>query len=102
MRNITLKRTIIIFKTSALSNIKLFSTNVQLLYPLKTSEKRKLSDIFRGYRSETLFEDGLITSFPKELIEEIQKIRKTFTWNNATPKMKHETLLNKVVSKTST
>ena len=31
-----------------------FSTNVPLLYPLKTSENRKFSDIFRGYRSRTL------------------------------------------------
>ena len=36
-----------------------FSTNVPLLYPLKTSENRRLFDVFRGYRSETLVENGL-------------------------------------------
>ena len=36
-----------------------FSTNVPLLYPLKTSENRRFSDAFRGYRSETSIENGL-------------------------------------------
>ena len=36
----------------------------------------------------------LITSFSKQLIEEIQKIQKAFIWNNLTPKIKHETLCN--------
>ena len=27
--------------------------------PLKTSENRRISDVFRGYRSETLVENGL-------------------------------------------
>ena len=31
-----------------------FSNNVSLLYPLKTSENRRLSDVLRGYRSGTL------------------------------------------------
>ena len=37
-----------------------FSTNVPLLYSLKTSENGRLSDVFRGYRSGTLVENGLI------------------------------------------
>ena len=46
------------FYTSALLNP--FSTNVPLLYPLKTSENlRWFSDVFRGYRSWTLTENGL-------------------------------------------
>ena len=36
--------------------INLFSTNVPLLYPLKTL------DVFRGYRSESLVENGLKTN----------------------------------------
>ena len=36
----------------------------------------------------------LIISFSKQLIEEIQRIKKAFTWNNLTPKIKHETLCN--------
>ena len=35
-----------------------------------------------------------ITSFSKQLIEEIQRIQKPFIWNNLTPKIKHETLCN--------
>ena len=40
----------------------LFSTNIRLVYPLKTSENRKFSDVFREYRSGTLVENGLKTS----------------------------------------
>ena len=36
-----------------------FSTNIPLLYLLKTSENWRFSDIFRGYRSESLVENGL-------------------------------------------
>ena len=36
----------------------------------------------------------LITSFSKQLIEEIQRIQKAFIWNNWTSKMNHETLYN--------
>ena len=36
-----------------------FSTNVPLLYPLKTSENQRFSDVFRGYRSGTLIENEL-------------------------------------------
>ena len=36
-----------------------FSTNVPLLYTLKTSENRMFSDIFRRYRSGTLVGKGL-------------------------------------------
>ena len=36
-----------------------FSTNVPLLTPLKTSENFSFSDVFRGYRSGTFFENGL-------------------------------------------
>ena len=43
---------------SVLQLIKPFSTNVPLLYPLKTSENLCFSDVFRGYRSGTLVENG--------------------------------------------
>ena len=36
----------------------------------------------------------LITSFSKQLIEEMQRIQKAFIWNNFIPKIKHETLCN--------
>ena len=40
-----------------------FSTNVPLLYPLKTSENLRFTDVFRGYRSGTLVESGLSFKF---------------------------------------
>ena len=36
-----------------------FSANVALLYTLKTSETIRFSDVFGGYRSGTLVENGL-------------------------------------------
>ena len=42
-----------------LKHINPFSTNVPLLYPLKTSENLQFSDVFRGYRSGTLVENEL-------------------------------------------
>ena len=38
-----------------------FLTNASLLYPLKTSENLRFSDVFRGYRSGTLVENGLMS-----------------------------------------
>ena len=43
-----------------LITINPFSTNVPLLYSLKTSENRWFSDVFSGYRSGTLVENGLL------------------------------------------
>ena len=39
-----------------------FPTNFPRLYPLKTSENLRFSDVFRGHRRETLVENGLITT----------------------------------------
>ena len=38
----------------------LFSTNAPLLYPLAPLENLRFSDLFGGYRSEALLENGLI------------------------------------------
>ena len=40
-----------------------YSPNVTFLYPLKTSENSRISDVFRGYRNVTLGECGLIFSY---------------------------------------
>ena len=37
-----------------------FLINIPLLYPLKTSKKQRFSDVFRGYRSGTLVENGVV------------------------------------------
>ena len=44
------------------SDINPFPTNALLLYPLKTLENHRFSDIFRGYRSGILVEKGLTFS----------------------------------------
>ena len=44
-------------------DINQFSTNVPLLYPRKTSKNLSFSDVFRGYRSGTLVENGLMIVF---------------------------------------
>ena len=36
------------------------TTNVPFLYPLKTSESIRFSDVFKGYRSEAMVENGSI------------------------------------------
>ena len=41
-------------------NLNPFSSNVPLLYPQKTSENQRFSNVLRGYRSGTLVENGLI------------------------------------------
>ena len=43
-----------------------FSTNVPSLYPLKTSENRRFSDVFRGYRIGTLVENGVMCQSENE------------------------------------
>ena len=40
--------------------VNLFPVDVPHLYPLKTSENRRFSDVFRGYRSRTLVENGFM------------------------------------------
>ena len=49
--------------------------------PLKTSESIRFSDVFRGYRSRTLVENGLITSMKTAFpMTALQKSRSIF-WN---------------------
>ena len=50
----------VIFMSCGTLDFNPFSTNVSLLYPLKTLENLRFSDVFRGYRSRTLVENGLI------------------------------------------
>ena len=49
-----------------------FSSNVPLLNPLKTSENWRFSDIFRGFRSGTLVENGLSRYFLLVRIKSMQ------------------------------
>ena len=47
--------------------IKPYSPYVTFLHPLKTSENRRFSDVFRGYRNVTLGEYGLISLLTKAI-----------------------------------
>ena len=37
---------------------------------------------------------SFITTVPKYVVNKLEKIQKTFLWNNSTLKIKHETLCN--------
>ena len=56
-----------------------FSTNIPLLYPLKTLENWRISDVFRGHRKRTSFENGLMRPFPRKDTPEKQKLTDTVT-----------------------
>ena len=43
--------------------------------------------------SKTVFQ-SLITSVPRHIVNELEKIQKSFLWKNSFPKIKHETLCN--------
>ena len=43
--------------------------------------------------SKTVFQ-SLITSVPRHIVNELEKIQKSFLWKNPSPKIKHETLCN--------
>ena len=59
-RYILLKSIILILADLGFLNLtNPFSTNVPLLYPLKTSESQRFSDVFRGYGSVSLIENEL-------------------------------------------
>ena len=55
--------------------------NVPFLYPLKTSANRRFSDIFRGYRSRTLVENGSIFSkCSNSVLNTIEQSQQTSPW----------------------
>ena len=43
--------------------------------------------------SKIIFQ-SFITTVPKYVVNKLEKIQKTFLWNNSTLKIKHETLCN--------
>ena len=49
--------------TCSMPNINPFQVNVPFLHPLKTSENRRFSDVFRGYRKGTLAWNELSSHF---------------------------------------
>ena len=57
---VNLRISFMLIDQALLFDVNPFSTYVPLLYPLKTSENLSLSDVFRGYRSGILVENGSI------------------------------------------
>ena len=66
--------------------------NVLNLWRIITLEGKMI--IFKTLALFKIVHVTLITSFSKQLIEEMQRIQKAFIWNNLTSKLKHETLCN--------
>ena len=72
-------------------------TNMQKVLNLRRMRNITLEAkmiIFKTLAISKILYLTLITSFLKQLIEEIQKMLKVFIWNNLSPKKKHETLCN--------
>ena len=42
----------------------------------------------------TIVFQSFITTVPKYIVNKLGQIQKVFSWNNSTPKIKHETLCN--------
>ena len=55
--------------------------------------ERKIA-IFKTIIISKIVFQSFTTTVPKHVVNELEKIQKTFLWNNSTPKIKHETLCN--------
>ena len=72
-------------------------TNMQIvlnLWGMKNITPEGKIIIFKTLALSEIVYLTLVTSFSKQLIEEMQKIQKAFIWNNLIPKIEHETLCN--------
>ena len=50
--------------------------------------------IFKTKAISKIVFQSFITTVPKYVVNELEKIQKAFLWNNSTPKIKYETLCN--------
>ena len=50
--------------------------------------------IFKTIRISKIVFQSFITTVPKDIINELEKLQKAFLWKNCAPKIKHETLRN--------
>ena len=48
--------------------------------------------IFQTISISKIVFQSFITAVPKHIVTELEKLQKTFFWNNSTPKIKHDTL----------
>ena len=48
--------------------------------------------IFKTIRISKIVFQSFITTVPKDIINELEKLQKAFLWKNCAPKIKHETL----------
>ena len=75
---------IFLYDWSLLTHLNLYSPNVTFLYPLKTSENGRFSDVFRGYGNVTLGEYGL-TQFSRSIpLESVRKPDVSSGYRNGT------------------
>ena len=50
--------------------------------------------IFKTIAISKIVFQSFLTTVPKHILDELDKIRKAVFWNNSSPKIKHETLCN--------
>ena len=50
--------------------------------------------VFKTIAISKIVFQSFITNIPKYIVNELEKIQKSFLWNNSTPKIKHETVCN--------
>ena len=59
----------------------------------KDTYSRRKNLIFKTLGISKIVYLSLIITVPNSILEEIQKIRKTFSWYSSKPKINHKTLL---------
>ena len=78
---------------------KIYKTVTDIQRVLKIWKKRNLTVegkivIFKTIAISKFVFQSFITTVPKHIINELEKIQKAFLWKNSTSKIEHETLCN--------
>ena len=73
------------------------ATNIQQVLEIWTMRNLTLEGkmvIFKTLAISKVAFQSLITTVPRHIVNELEKMQKTFLWKNSSPKIKHETLCN--------
>ena len=62
---------------------------------MQNSTLEEKNTIFKTLAISKIIHFSLVTNVPMQIINELNKIQKEFTWNGSNPKIKHSTLHNK-------
>ena len=62
---------------------------------MQNSTLEEKNTIFKTLAISKIIHFSLVTNVPMQIINELNKIQKEFTWNGSNPKIKHSTLCNK-------